>query len=228
MRRKPSATLRANAGAVRGNRGQRSGPQSVHRSCEFCQAIRYLPPPLVPRLAWRCLGMERVMGIEPTLAAWEAAVLPLNYTRVAQIVREGPTTGQCAGASAGAVDSPVPGYAVKDPCGGRLPWGGEAGPPRTAGVSGLDAMSGGARADATGEVFGRGGRNECPMRRHATVAMSPTSWRSTAAWPMEPSRIGPDAPPPCGRSVGTDLIRHRTGSPGAAQCGRQACSGRAG
>ncbi len=26
--------------------------------------------------------MERVMGIEPTLAAWEAAVLPLNYTRV--------------------------------------------------------------------------------------------------------------------------------------------------
>jgi hypothetical protein len=26
--------------------------------------------------------MERVMGIEPTLAAWEAAVLPLNYTRM--------------------------------------------------------------------------------------------------------------------------------------------------
>jgi hypothetical protein len=25
--------------------------------------------------------MERAMGIEPTLAAWEAAVLPLNYTR---------------------------------------------------------------------------------------------------------------------------------------------------
>ena len=28
------------------------------------------------------------MGIEPTLAAWEAAVLPLNYTRVRRIVRE--------------------------------------------------------------------------------------------------------------------------------------------
>jgi hypothetical protein len=27
-------------------------------------------------------NVERVMGIEPTLAAWEAAVLPLNYTRV--------------------------------------------------------------------------------------------------------------------------------------------------
>jgi hypothetical protein len=25
--------------------------------------------------------MERVMGIEPTLFAWEAKVLPLNYTR---------------------------------------------------------------------------------------------------------------------------------------------------
>ncbi len=25
--------------------------------------------------------VERVMGIEPTYAAWEAAVLPLNYTR---------------------------------------------------------------------------------------------------------------------------------------------------
>lgn len=27
-------------------------------------------------------GLERVMGIEPTLEAWEAAVLPLNYTRI--------------------------------------------------------------------------------------------------------------------------------------------------
>ena len=27
--------------------------------------------------------MERVMGIEPTYEAWEAAVLPLNYTRIA-------------------------------------------------------------------------------------------------------------------------------------------------
>jgi hypothetical protein len=28
--------------------------------------------------------MERVMGIEPTFEAWEAPVLPLNYTRVWQ------------------------------------------------------------------------------------------------------------------------------------------------
>ena len=26
-------------------------------------------------------NLERVMGIEPTLEAWEAPVLPLNYTR---------------------------------------------------------------------------------------------------------------------------------------------------
>ena len=25
--------------------------------------------------------LERVVGIEPTLSAWEAEVLPLNYTR---------------------------------------------------------------------------------------------------------------------------------------------------
>jgi hypothetical protein len=29
------------------------------------------------------LGLERVMGIEPTFKAWEALVLPLNYTRTA-------------------------------------------------------------------------------------------------------------------------------------------------
>ena len=30
----------------------------------------------------RGLSVERVMGIEPTLSAWEADVLPLNYTRI--------------------------------------------------------------------------------------------------------------------------------------------------
>ena len=46
-----------------------------------CQAIGDLGSMLLPYIAWECLKMERVMGIEPTLAAWEAAVLPLNYTR---------------------------------------------------------------------------------------------------------------------------------------------------
>ena len=29
--------------------------------------------------------MERVMGIEPTSSAWEAEVLPLNYTRLGTV-----------------------------------------------------------------------------------------------------------------------------------------------
>ena len=31
----------------------------------------------------QCQGLERVKGIEPSYEAWEAAVLPLNYTRLA-------------------------------------------------------------------------------------------------------------------------------------------------
>jgi hypothetical protein len=31
-------------------------------------------------LTW-AFGVERVTGIEPALSAWEADVLPLNYTR---------------------------------------------------------------------------------------------------------------------------------------------------
>ena len=30
--------------------------------------------------------MERVKGIEPLSEAWEAAVLPLNYTRISMIL----------------------------------------------------------------------------------------------------------------------------------------------
>lgn len=29
----------------------------------------------------RAFQLERMMGVEPTYAAWEAAVLPMNYTR---------------------------------------------------------------------------------------------------------------------------------------------------
>ena len=31
------------------------------------------------------IQLERVKGIEPSYAAWEAAVLPLNYTRAATV-----------------------------------------------------------------------------------------------------------------------------------------------
>ena len=30
--------------------------------------------------------MERVMGIEPTLSAWEADALPLSYTRIVTLI----------------------------------------------------------------------------------------------------------------------------------------------
>jgi hypothetical protein len=33
------------------------------------------------RLTW-AFGVERVTGIEPAYSAWEADILPLNYTRV--------------------------------------------------------------------------------------------------------------------------------------------------
>tara|TARA_Y100001949_G_scaffold70180_1_gene59399 strand:- start:66 stop:257 length:192 start_codon:yes stop_codon:yes gene_type:complete len=34
------------------------------------------------------LELERVTGIEPAFSAWEADVLPLNYTRIAAVVRK--------------------------------------------------------------------------------------------------------------------------------------------
>ena len=34
----------------------------------------------VPGIPW-IVGVERVKGIEPSSAAWEAAALPLSYTR---------------------------------------------------------------------------------------------------------------------------------------------------
>ena len=50
--------------------------------------------------------MERVKGIEPSYAAWEAAVLPLNYTR----------TGDGLSVSRGGLPS------VEGECGGRSLW----------------------------------------------------------------------------------------------------------
>ena len=41
-------------------------------------------PPL--RFDMRCTILERVKGIEPSSKAWEAFVLPLNYTRVCKLL----------------------------------------------------------------------------------------------------------------------------------------------
>ena len=42
------------------------------------------------------LAMERVKGIEPSYEAWEAAVLPLNYTRILQLVDVNELSAQVA------------------------------------------------------------------------------------------------------------------------------------
>ncbi len=45
--------------------------------------VRFLPPAKENPPGGGFSDLERVKGIEPSYAAWEAAVLPLNYTRVA-------------------------------------------------------------------------------------------------------------------------------------------------
>ena len=59
----------------------------------------------------RALGLERVTGIEPALSAWEAEVLPLNYTRVAPV----DVRSRCVRKS-----NPDSGRLRKSVCGGSL------------------------------------------------------------------------------------------------------------
>jgi hypothetical protein len=61
-------------------RGLSAGQQRAERASEGrCPSSRWRAKPLLSRrFVW-----ERVRGIEPPLSAWEADVLPLNYTRVA-------------------------------------------------------------------------------------------------------------------------------------------------
>ena len=44
-----------------------------------CMVNRWL---IGARMAAKWNGLERTEGIEPSYAAWEAAVLPLNYARM--------------------------------------------------------------------------------------------------------------------------------------------------
>ena len=55
----------ANVKARPGNPRQRHGPARSGFDHGISQAIRNLPTPLLPQLAWHCVEMERVMGIEP-------------------------------------------------------------------------------------------------------------------------------------------------------------------
>src|SRR5919112_750558 len=53
---------------------------------------RLIRPDTVPlrRALTSTFGGERVTGIEPAFSAWEADVLPLNYTRVASTLAKRP------------------------------------------------------------------------------------------------------------------------------------------
>jgi hypothetical protein len=61
----------------------RSAQDLYSRCTEFAAERRSCFPKTVevPTLS-RFVGLERAKGIEPSYAAWEAAVLPLNYARI--------------------------------------------------------------------------------------------------------------------------------------------------
>src|SRR5262245_17273214 len=56
-----------------------NGPRMAHRWLPV--SPRRSPRPRIRPLTWGFV-VERVTGIEPALSAWEAEVLPLNYTRM--------------------------------------------------------------------------------------------------------------------------------------------------
>ena len=86
LRGGPSAELRANAGATRGKHGQLPRAGSPRSSHEISQAIRYLPSLLLPQLAWRRVGMERVMGIEPISESRQISILaPIRGASAIQV-----------------------------------------------------------------------------------------------------------------------------------------------
>ena len=51
------------------------------RECPSNHGVEIRSRQCVAEWIFRAVGLERVMGIEPTFKAWEALVLPLDYTR---------------------------------------------------------------------------------------------------------------------------------------------------
>ena len=85
--------------------GHKEKLSQLRAEIEKAQDMRNLPPPLLPQLVGLRPGLERVMGIEPTSSAWEAEVLPLNYTRVGLwILRAFTQPRQCPATSQPAPD----------------------------------------------------------------------------------------------------------------------------
>ena len=61
------------------------GPADGHPEAASARANQGRATTRARTVMVRALGLERVTGIEPALSAWEAEVLPLNYTRVAPV-----------------------------------------------------------------------------------------------------------------------------------------------
>ena len=57
------------------------GARNAHPARWTSSTRNWTPVGIVVRNGMDRKDMERVKGIEPSYAAWEAAVLPLNYTR---------------------------------------------------------------------------------------------------------------------------------------------------
>lgn len=74
------------AGDGKQNRGIRQRLRwLMHMPCGMCDGT-FDSHPIVAKKSCRAKGttafLERMMGVEPTLSAWEAGVLPMNYIRV--------------------------------------------------------------------------------------------------------------------------------------------------
>ena len=96
------------------------GPTGCHPEAASARANQGRATTRARTVTVRTLRLERVTGIEPALSAWEAEVLPLNYTRVAPVdvrprcVRKSnPDSGRlrksaCGGSSRTASATPSP------------------------------------------------------------------------------------------------------------------------
>jgi hypothetical protein len=74
------------------------------------------------RLHWMRTGLERAMGIEPTLSAWKAEVLPLNYARTLRLEASSPPPSRRR-----RVSTRQPGKASRERQAGEKQTGGETG-----------------------------------------------------------------------------------------------------
>ena len=105
MARPPGRLLRG-AFAASGAEPLSASPLGVnpdHFTVRWAARSRTTDTPGLRACGGRSQIVERVTGIEPALSAWEAEVLPLNYTRAAW--RRPPMIATAVGASASSLST---------------------------------------------------------------------------------------------------------------------------